>query len=137
IDDILDLSKIEAGRMDVEPSEVDIDDVRAYVEQAFAPQAEDKGLAFGVEIADGVPPTIVTDPQKLQQVLRNLLSTAVKFTDTGSVTLRVAPAPADLAFDAPALRGAAGVVAFTVVDTGSAIAEGKPALTRPHSHHAA
>ncbi|TMM39358.1 MAG: response regulator [Actinobacteria bacterium] len=128
IDDILDLSKIEAGRMDVEPSEVDIDDVRAYVEQAFAPQAEDKGLAFGVEIADGVPPTIVTDPQKLQQVLRNLLSNAVKFTDTGSVTLRVAPAPADLAFDAPALRGAAGVVAFTVVDTGIGIAEDKLAL---------
>src|SRR5437762_1464166 len=89
IDDILDLSKIEAGRMDVEPSEVNIGDVRGYVEQAFAPQAEDKGLAFRVEVGEAVPETIVTDPQKLQQVLRNLLSNAVKFTDTGLVTLRV------------------------------------------------
>ncbi len=129
IDDILDLSKIEAGRMDVEPAEVTVDDVRAYVEQAFAPQAEEKGLAFAVDVEGAVPPTIVTDPQRLQQILRNLLSNAVKFTDTGSVTLHVAAAtPDELTFEVPALRGATGVVAFTVTDTGIGIAEDKLAL---------
>jgi CheY-like chemotaxis protein len=128
IDDILDLSKIEAGRMDVEPAEVQIVDVRGYVEQAFAPQAEEKGLTFLVEVDEEVPSAIVTDPQKLQQVLRNLLSNAVKFTDNGSVTLKVGPPPEGLVFDAPALRAATGVVGFTVADTGIGISDDKLAL---------
>jgi signal transduction histidine kinase/HAMP domain-containing protein/ActR/RegA family two-component response regulator len=125
IDDILDLSKIEAGRMDVEPSELTVADVRAYVEQAFAPQAEEKGLRFAVDVDPDVPGVIITDPQKLQQVLRNLLSNAVKFTDSGSVTLRIAPARADLAFDTPALQAARCVVGFTVTDTGIGISDDK------------
>ncbi len=128
IDDILDVSKIEAGRMDVEPSEVHLADVRGYVEQAFAPQAEEKGLAFRVDVAPRVPAAIVTDAQKLQQILRNLLANAVKFTDTGSVTLVVAPAPDDLAIDVPALRAANAVVGFTVTDTGIGISDDKLAL---------
>src|SRR5207248_3570201 len=95
IDDILDLSKIEAGRMDVEPSEVAFAEIQAYVEQAFAPQAEDKGLDFVVAIDQNLPPVLVTDAQRLQQVLRNLVSNAVKFTDVGSVTLRIGLAPED------------------------------------------
>src|SRR5690606_30812313 len=90
IDDILDLSKIEAGRMDVEPSEVRFDDIRSYVEQAFAPQAEEKGLDFQVYVSPDLPPTLITDAQRLQQILRNLLSNAMKFTDKGGVTLRIA-----------------------------------------------
>jgi len=128
IDDILDLSKIEAGRMDVEPAEVRLGDVRGYVEQAFAPQAEEKGLAFAVEVVDGVPPAMVTDPQKLQQVLRNLLSNAVKFTDTGSVTLQIAPARPGLVFDQHSLRTAEKVIGFTVADTGIGISDDKLAL---------
>src|SRR6185295_12486074 len=77
IDDILDLSKIEAGRMDVEPGEVSFDEIRSYVEQAFAPQAEDKGLDFVVVGSTELPSTMITDPQRLQQVLRNLISNAV------------------------------------------------------------
>jgi signal transduction histidine kinase/HAMP domain-containing protein/ActR/RegA family two-component response regulator len=128
IDDILDLSKIEAGRMDVEPAEVQVVDVRGYVEQAFAPQAEEKGLTFAVEVDEAVPPAIVTDPQKLQQVLRNLLSNAVKFTDNGSVTLRVGPPPEGLTFDMATLRAATSVVGFTVADTGIGISDDKLAL---------
>jgi signal transduction histidine kinase len=64
IDDILDLSKIEAGRMDVEPDQVDFDDMRAYVEQAFSPQAEEKGLGFRVDVAPDLPTSIVTDAQR-------------------------------------------------------------------------
>ncbi|GFJ90218.1 hypothetical protein Prum_038600 [Phytohabitans rumicis] len=120
IDDILDLSKIEAGRMDVEPTEVGFQDIQAYVEQAFAPQAEEKGLDFSVTLGRGLPAAVVTDAQRLQQILRNLLSNAVKFTDSGSVTLRIAPAP-------PEERGTATrpVIAFTVVDTGIGISDEK------------
>lgn len=89
IDDILDVSKIEAGRMDVEPSELALDEVCGYVEQAFKPQAEEKGLDFSVTLADDLPESIVTDAQRLQQILRNLISNAVKFTDAGAVSLSI------------------------------------------------
>jgi signal transduction histidine kinase/ActR/RegA family two-component response regulator len=120
IDDILDVAKIEAGRMDVEPTEVDLQDIRAYVEQAFTPQAEEKGLDFAVTVESGVPAAVVTDAQRLQQILRNLLANAVKFTDTGSVTLTIGPAaPEDQA------ASSRPVVAFTVADTGIGISEDK------------
>ncbi|MEH1012412.1 HAMP domain-containing protein [Micromonospora sp. CPCC 206060] len=125
IDDILDLSKIEAGRMDVEPTEVRFSEIRSYVEQAFAPQAEEKGLDFQVRVSRDLPPTLVTDAQRLQQILRNLLSNAVKFTDNGAVTLRIASAPENTVFDVPALVAARQVVAFTVIDTGIGISDDK------------
>ena len=80
--------------MDVEPAQVDLAEVRGYVEQAFGPQAEDKGLELRVEAAPGLPAEIVTDAQRLQQILRNLLSNAVKFTAHGSVALTMAPGAA-------------------------------------------
>jgi signal transduction histidine kinase/ActR/RegA family two-component response regulator len=128
IDDILDLSKIEAGRMDVEPADVQFIDVRGYVEQAFAPQAEEKGLDFAVTLAPDLPATITTDPQRLQQILRNLLSNAVKFTDNGSVTLDIAPARPEAIFDVPSLLTARRVIAFTVSDTGIGISDDKLSL---------
>jgi signal transduction histidine kinase/HAMP domain-containing protein/CheY-like chemotaxis protein len=128
IDDILDLAKIEAGRMDVEPAEIRLAEVRGYVEQAYGLQAEEKGLTLDVQVAPGLPPAIVTDPQKLQQVLRNLLSNAVKFTDNGSVTLRIAGAQPGASVDTPALRAARNVIGFTVTDTGIGISDDKLAL---------
>jgi CheY-like chemotaxis protein/nitrogen-specific signal transduction histidine kinase len=128
IDDILDLSKIEAGRMDVEPADVQFIDVRGYVEQAFAPQADEKGLDFAVTLAPDLPATITTDPQRLQQILRNLLSNAVKFTDNGSVTLDIAPARPEAIFDVPSLLTAQRVIAFTVSDTGIGISDDKLSL---------
>jgi HAMP domain-containing protein/signal transduction histidine kinase/ActR/RegA family two-component response regulator len=128
IDDILDLSKIEAGRMDVEPADVQFIDVRGYVEQAFAPQAEEKGLDFAVTLAPDLPATITTDPQRLQQILRNLLSNAVKFTDNGSVTLDIAPARPEAIFDVQSLLTAQRVIAFTVSDTGIGISDDKLSL---------
>ena len=120
IDDILDLSKIEAGRMDVEPAELAFADVRAYVRRAFAPQAEDKGLAFDVDVDPTLPDTMVTDPQRLQQILRNLLANAVKFTDAGSVTLRI-----ERATDEDGVNVPWPAVAFRVIDTGIGIADDK------------
>ncbi|MFY1685697.1 HAMP domain-containing protein [Micromonospora sp. WMMD730] len=125
IDDILDLSKIEAGRMDVEPTEIRFAEIRNYVEQAFAPQAEDKNLDFQVRVAKELPPALVTDAQRLQQILRNMLSNAVKFTDNGAVTLRIAPAAENAVFDVPALTNARQVIAFTVIDTGIGISDDK------------
>ena len=128
IDDILDLAKIEAGRMDVEPDQVDFEGVRSYVEQAFAPQAEEKGLQFRVQVEPDLPESIYTDPQRLQQILRNLLSNAVKFTDSGSVTLSIFGAPQHTDFDVPSLAASRQVVGFSVSDTGIGISDEKLAI---------
>ncbi|WP_203833270.1 ATP-binding protein, partial [Actinoplanes regularis] len=128
IDDILDLSKIEAGRMDVEPDVVDFDGIRSYVEQAFVPQAEEKGLRLEVELAPDLPDSIVTDPQRLQQILRNLLSNAVKFTDNGAVTLSIFAASRETDLDVPSLVSSRQVVAFAVRDTGIGISDEKLAI---------
>ncbi len=113
IDDILDLSKIEAGRVEVDPGPVDIAEVAADARRAFAAQAEEKGLALEVVVSDGTPPSMVTDAQRLQQILRNLLSNAVKFTESGGVTLTISPGASP------------DVVAFSVADTGIGIADAK------------
>jgi signal transduction histidine kinase/ActR/RegA family two-component response regulator len=128
IDDILDLAKIEAGRMDVEPDQVDFEGIRAYVEQAFTPQADEKGLEFRVEVSPDLPASIVTDAQRLQQILRNLLANAVKFTATGSVRLSIYPAAPGTDFAVPSLAAARQVVAFAVTDTGIGISDEKLAI---------
>jgi signal transduction histidine kinase/HAMP domain-containing protein/ActR/RegA family two-component response regulator len=128
IDDILDLSKIEAGRVDVHSTVVDLAEVRDYVTHAFGPQAEEKGLELRVQGSADLPATITTDAQRLQQILRNLLSNAVKFTDAGSVTLAMRPAPSGTLYGVPALDGARQVVAFSVRDTGIGIPEDKFAM---------
>ncbi|MFP2932950.1 ATP-binding protein [Pyxidicoccus sp. 3LG] len=129
INDILDLSKVEAGKLRVEPSDVPLTDVRAFVERTFLPVAEQKGLGFSVTLADGVPYGLRTDPQRLHQVLKNLLSNAFKFTDTGRVELHVAPVEAGAPrFESEVLRRADLVLAFRVVDTGIGIPEDKQQL---------
>src|SRR5579864_522611 len=90
INDILDLSKVEAGRMEVHASEVTLADIRDYAERTFRPLAQEKELELTVEVTGAnVPPAIVTDEQRLQQVLKNLLSNAIKFTEEGGVTMRI------------------------------------------------
>jgi HAMP domain-containing protein/CheY-like chemotaxis protein len=122
INDILDLSKVEAGRMDVVPADVELSAVRDYAERTFRPLAEEKGLAFEIEIAGAnVPPTILTDEQRLQQILKNLLSNAVKFTERGQVKLTISLAPPDVAFAGGELSEANQVVEFAVSDTGIGI----------------
>jgi signal transduction histidine kinase/CheY-like chemotaxis protein/HAMP domain-containing protein len=125
IDDVLDLSKIEAGRVDVDIAPVHIADVCGGIEQAFRPQAEDKGLELRVEVAPEVPDSIATDAQRLHQVLRNLLANAVKFTDVGHVTLEIGVAPPGALHGVPTLDSARSVVSFAVRDTGIGIPDGK------------
>jgi len=124
INDILDLSKVEAGKMDIHPAPISVDALLDNVDASFRPTAGQKGLAFGVEVNSSVPTLVYSDEQRLQQILRNLLSNAVKFTHTGSVTLRVSPADPEMEFTGP-LRDTESVIAFAVIDTGIGIAEDK------------
>ncbi|HWG14472.1 MAG TPA: HAMP domain-containing protein [Streptosporangiaceae bacterium] len=126
INDILDLSKVEAGKMDVHPSEIPLDGLVEYLDATFRPMAAEKGLTFEVDTAASLPGMIYSDEQRLQQVLRNLLSNAVKFTAQGGVRLRVAPAE-DVTFTGP-LRDEPEVIAFSVSDTGIGISEEKQHL---------
>jgi CheY-like chemotaxis protein/signal transduction histidine kinase len=126
INDILDLSKVEAGKMDVEVAEVAVGDLRDYVTRTFEPLAADKRLEFAVEVVGAnVPPVITTDEQRLHQVLKNLLSNAVKFTENGGVTMRIGVAPENTHFILPTLSNAESVIAFSVIDTGIGIPEDK------------
>ncbi len=125
ISDILDLSKIESGTISSEPSAVRLGELGDYVEQNFRHIAQQKGLEFGVELAPNLPETIETDAKRLQQVLKNLLSNAFKFTDHGNVTLRAAVVTDGWNRDHEALRHADVVVAFAVTDTGIGIPQDK------------
>ncbi|UQU61807.1 HAMP domain-containing protein [Couchioplanes caeruleus] len=121
INDILDLSKVEAGKMDITPEAFELKVLLDYVEQTFRPLTSSRGLAFDVSTAPDVPAGLFTDEQRLRQILRNLLSNAVKFTEHGGVQLRIERArPDELS---AALAGHDAVVAFRVVDTGIGIAE--------------
>ena len=110
INDILDLSKIEAGHLDMRPEPLSLERLTSDLRQLFQPVAEEKKLAFETEIGPGCPATISTDPQRLEQILKNLLSNAVKFTEAGQVDLAIK-------------RTGAGKIAFSVIDTGIGISD--------------
>jgi signal transduction histidine kinase/HAMP domain-containing protein/ActR/RegA family two-component response regulator len=120
INDILDLAKVEAGRMEPSLSDVPMTAVVNYVRTLCGPLAAEKALHFSVELDQALPEFLRTDEQRLQQVLRNLMSNAVKFTDEGGVALRIRPAGSEEVED-EALRAAPGRVAFEVRDTGIGI----------------
>ncbi|MEU2586446.1 HAMP domain-containing protein [Streptomyces avermitilis] len=121
INDILDLSKVEAGKMDISPERVALRRLLDYVEATFRPMTSQKSLEFTMSTAPGVPVDLLTDDSRLRQVLRNLLSNAVKFTERGGVGLHIEPA-VDQNIPAAVHRGGA-VVAFHVKDTGIGIPE--------------
>src|SRR5438132_441404 len=125
INEILDLSKVEAGKMQIEPRDISMVDLKEFVERNFRPVAEQKNLDFAVELGDSLPPHVRTDPQRLQQVVKNLLANAFKFTEQGSVHLRIDTVPDRAHLDADALRKAEQVIAFSVVDTGIGIPKNK------------
>jgi len=128
INDILDLSKVEAGKMDVHPETLPLEQVRDYAERTFRPVADERGLEFAIEIADGSPDSLFTDEQRLQQVLKNLLSNAFKFTEEGTVKLSIGLAPGEARFASRTLTDSERVVAFSVSDTGIGIAPDKVRL---------
>ncbi|MFE6326339.1 HAMP domain-containing protein [Streptomyces sp. NPDC057840] len=122
INDILDLSKIEAGRMDVRPKRLPLIKLLDYVHATFRPLTLDRGLAFELAVGEDVPREMYSDEQRLQQILRNLLSNAIKFTATGKVELRVHRVQDT---EHRWVRDTDDVIAFAVSDTGIGIAPEK------------
>ncbi|WP_223532374.1 response regulator [Pseudomonas sp. GL-RE-20] len=109
INDILDISKVEAGKLEIRPENTSVVRLVDGLRGVFQPLATDKQLDFQVDMQDGAPLMLFTDRQRLEQVLKNLLSNAVKFTESGNVSLSVATAPND-------------GIAFSVRDSGIGIA---------------
>jgi len=125
INDILDLSKIESGTVVVEGSELRLDDLRGYVSRTFTHVAESKSVDFKIAFDPTLPKSMFTDSKRLQQIIKNLLSNAFKFTHHGNVTLTVGPAQAGWSSFNEDLNRAAEVLAFEVSDTGIGIATDK------------
>ncbi|MCQ4294229.1 response regulator [Pseudomonas stutzeri] len=115
INDILDISKVEAGKLEVHPELTILTRLVDGMKNLFLPQAMERSLQFSVELADELPASLFTDRQRLEQILKNLLANAFKFTEKGSVTLRVEPRGDDL-------------LAFAVRDTGIGIAHEQQAV---------
>jgi len=116
IDEILDLSKIEAGKMELDRANIKIDEVISNMRSLFNPVAKDKNLKLVVEKTDEVPEFFHTDKMRLEQILKNLLSNAIKFTTQGSVTLNIVK------------NENLNALIFKVTDTGVGIAPEKQAM---------
>ena len=125
INDILDLSKIESGTVTLDVSEYRFANLRNYVDRTFRHMAEAKHLGFTVNLADSLPTAVMTDTTRLQQVLKNLLSNAFKFTSHGQVALNISLVTSGWTTDHPNLVHADAVLAFSVRDTGVGIASDK------------
>jgi signal transduction histidine kinase/DNA-binding response OmpR family regulator len=121
INDILDLSKIESGTVSVDIAALRFHDLHDYVERTFRHVAEAKNLAFKIEMDPDLPSNMFTDSQRLEQVIRNLLSNAFKFTEKGQVTLSMAPVTEGWNPDNEVLNHARTVIALSVSDTGIGI----------------
>ena len=125
INDILDLSKIESGTVTLDIVETSFSSLRDHMDRTFAQIAQDKKLDFSIELDTGLPRSMYTDDKRLQQVIKNLLSNAFKFTDKGSVKLRIGRAPSGWSSGNDRLNKAGSVLAFSVTDTGIGIPQEK------------
>jgi signal transduction histidine kinase/ActR/RegA family two-component response regulator len=129
INEILDLSKVEAGKMPIDPKDFKLAEVQDYLESTFRPVAEHKNLKFEIVAAGGeLPKKMFTDQSRLHQILKNLLSNAFKFTESGKVQLEVCAASKDRQFSMETLNQARRVIAFKVTDTGIGIPKDKQKL---------
>ncbi|MEX2168660.1 MAG: HAMP domain-containing protein [Pirellulales bacterium] len=121
INDILDLSKIESGTVVLDVGELRFSDLHSYVDRTFRHVAEAKGVEFGVDLDPNLPRTLTTDSKRLQQVIKNLLSNAFKFTREGRVRFWIEMAEMGWHPENEALQRAESVLAFSVSDTGIGI----------------
>jgi CheY-like chemotaxis protein/signal transduction histidine kinase/HAMP domain-containing protein len=125
ISDILDLSKIESGTVTVESEELAFSQLRETIERNFRHEAESRHLTFTTDFDPRLGRNMVTDAKRLMQIVKNLLSNAMKFTAQGSVRLHVGPALLGWSADHPVLSQAKQVVEFSVTDTGIGISPEK------------
>ena len=124
INDILDLSKVEAGKLDLHMERLSLEGILNQLRRQFKPIAEDKGLALNVTVEAEAPETIRTDGQRIQQILRNLLSNSCKFTEQGSVSIRIHRPKSMVRFNNIDVS-LEEVLAFSVIDTGIGIPKDK------------
>ena len=124
INDILDLSKVEAGKISIVPEDIYIGNIAKRLSQQFEPVAKEKGVAFRLLVDDKLPELLHTDGQRVEQIMKNLLSNAFKFTEAGSVTLDVHRVKDGVELQRTTLTGA-DAIAFSVIDTGIGIEESK------------
>jgi len=125
INDILDLSKIESGTVTIDVSELPFEQLQDHVNRTFRHVAEAKGLDFDIRLDDNLPATMQTDAKRLQQVMKNLLSNAFKFTERGKVEFAIRPAAEGWNRENENLNRAPSVIAFSVRDTGIGIPSDK------------
>jgi signal transduction histidine kinase len=128
VNDILDLAKIDAGKISIEIGDYNPRDLPEFVERNFRLLAESRNLELKVELHRKLPKLMQTDALRLEQILKNLLSNALKFTNTGRVTLRVKPVSNGWTDQCSTLNEAPAVIAFAVEDTGIGIAPDKQKL---------
>ncbi|GHH99231.1 ATP-binding protein [Neobacillus kokaensis] len=121
INDVLDLAKVESGTLDINTKEVELYEVLEFIDRQFSPLAEQKQIEFAIEMDPGLPANFETDDQRLQQILKNLLSNAFKFTETGSVTLKVQLMMQEM--QVKENTRLQQMLAFSVIDTGIGIDE--------------
>ncbi|MEA2746911.1 MAG: hypothetical protein QOI41_1054, partial [Myxococcales bacterium] len=127
--EVLDLSKVEAGKIEIYAQDVPVQEILKYLDQTFRPVAQQKGLELTLDVEPDVPVTIRTDGQRLQQILRNLIGNAFKFTEQGGITVRVHQPSAGIIYQSPVLSAASDkIIAFSVIDTGIGIAKDKQQL---------
>lgn len=122
INDILDLSKVEAGKFEIDIEEMNLAELEDYVTRAFSQLVKNKGITLTTKVADGLPEYIMTDTQRVMQIVKNLMSNAIKFTEKGGVVLSVKKPSEDAKFTQPGLS-AENCVAIEVADSGIGIAE--------------
>jgi|GEM_PF-3888559 len=115
--DLLDLSKIESGALEVDVGELRLDELGQFVERTFRPVAEAKNIEFSVQFSENLPESILTEPKRLQQIIKNLLASALKFTQHGRVRLSVQFVSSGWSTDLENLNLAPSVLAFEVADT--------------------
>jgi CheY-like chemotaxis protein/signal transduction histidine kinase/HAMP domain-containing protein len=125
IDEILDLARVESGKMAVNIADFPTIDLETYLKRTFGPMAEERGLEFKVSLSPDLPPVIRSDLQRLQQVLKNLISNALKFTEVGEISFDARPASTGFTPGHPVLESADQVIALSVRDTGVGISENK------------
>ncbi|HMI31586.1 MAG TPA: response regulator, partial [Candidatus Limnocylindrales bacterium] len=128
INDILDLSKIESGTVAVDVRDLRFDELHGFVQRTFKHVAESKNLEFEVKLSQALPKSMQTDDKRLQQILKNLLSNAFKFTRQGRVTLEIYPAPPSVHYESAILNQQSTVIAFSVSDSGIGIPPEKQQL---------
>lgn len=124
INEILDLSKVEAGKLDIQIKEVDLKSIAETMRGQFEPVASSQKLDFAIEIAEDAPQGLKTDRMRLEQILKNLLSNSFKFTKEGSVRLSIHRPDADVRFRHSALSPS-NTICFSIIDTGIGIPQEK------------